>query len=217
MLIIDGLDRLPPGRDKEFFVHREQICSLRSHLLLTAPISYAYSTENAQWEQTSGCPCVFMPMVSLRKEKGQEAARNSEGAELFQKIIEARCIAAGLKVDEAFESDEVWWYLVEQTGGHPRHLMRFVRDALSEVESLPITMAAAHVAILKYANTLFRQMPDEYWNDLRNYDIPRENLVKKDEVNMDMLFSLYVFEYMNGKTWFEVNPVFRTLDRFKAE
>jgi hypothetical protein len=31
-----------------------------------------------------------------------------------------------------------------------------------------------------------------------------------------MLFLLYVFEYMNGEMWYEVNPVLRTVPRFNG-
>jgi hypothetical protein len=30
-----------------------------------------------------------------------------------------------------------------------------------------------------------------------------------------MLFLLHVFEYINGRPWYEVNPVIRTLPRFQ--
>ncbi len=30
-----------------------------------------------------------------------------------------------------------------------------------------------------------------------------------------MLYFLHVFEYQNGRPWYEVNPVIRTLERFQ--
>ena len=35
--------------------------------------------------------------------------------------------------------------------------------------------------------------------------------IPKDEKHQQMLFYLFIFEYMNDRQWYEVNPVIREL------
>ena len=58
-------------------------------------------------------------------------------------------------------------------------------------------------------------MPDEAWPALRPFDTPQRD-IPKDALHQQMLFLLYVFEYMNGEMWYEVNPVLRTVPRFNG-
>jgi len=59
-----------------------------------------------------------------------------------------------------------------------------------------------------------REVPDEFWPHLRKFDRPSSN-IPKDEIHQEMLLLLHVFEYMNGEPWYEVNPVLRTLPKFR--
>ena len=72
---------------------------------------------------------------------------------------------------------------------------------------------AAEQAVRHYANSLVREVPDEAWPKLAAFEAPQDD-IPKDDLHQQMLFLLYVFEYMNGTPWYEVNPVLRTLDRF---
>jgi hypothetical protein len=60
-----------------------------------------------------------------------------------------------------------------------------------------------------------REVPEDYWASLRKFKDPQAD-IPKDEVHQQMLFLLHVFEYMNGRPWYEVNPVIRTLPRFQS-
>ncbi len=40
--------------------------------------------------------------------------------------------------------------------------------------------------------------------------------IPKDPAHQEMLYLLHIFEYMNGRPWYEVNPVFRTLPTYGA-
>jgi hypothetical protein len=99
------------------------------------------------------------------------------------------------------------------SGGHPRHLVMFLRSAANAVDALPITRDAAERAVRDYANGLLRALPEDYWPMLRGFREPTEDLAK-DEPHLQMLLWLYIFEYMNHTVWYEVNPVLRTLDKF---
>jgi hypothetical protein len=89
----------------------------------------------------------------------------------------------------------------------------FAQSAANALDALPITREAAERAVKRYGNSLLREVPDDAWAALRAFTEPSEE-IPKDDLHQQMLFLLYVFEYMNGDLWYEVNPVFRTLDRF---
>jgi hypothetical protein len=93
--------------------------------------------------------------------------------------------------------------------------MMFLQAAMNAVDSLPITRTAAEKAVRNYANSLLREVPEEYWTKLHAFKEPQSE-IHKDEVHQQMLFLLHLFEYMNGYPWYEVNPVIRTLPRFKT-
>jgi hypothetical protein len=100
------------------------------------------------------------------------------------------------------------------SGGHPRHLLMFLQSACNELDALPITRPAAEKAVRKYGNALLREVPDPAWDNLPGFDEPQRDIAK-DDLHQQMLFLLFVFEYMNGSPWYEVNPVLRTLERFR--
>jgi hypothetical protein len=81
---------------------------------------------------------------------------------------------------------------------------------------IPVTRVAAEKAVRNYANSLLREVPDDYWDRLRRFGEAQED-IPKDEAHQKMLYLLHVFEYLNGRPWYEVNPVLRTLPRFSRQ
>ncbi len=90
----------------------------------------------------------------------------------------------------------------------------FMQSATNNVDALPVTRTAAEEAIRRYANSLLREISDEAWGKLAAFDEPRWE-IPKDDLHQEMLLYLHVFEYVNGRPWYEGNPVLRTLDRFR--
>lgn len=220
VLIVDGLDKvhrreLEGGTNthERLFIHRsEQLASIESHVVYTVPISLIYSPQYAQVEQTFGGFQVPVPMIKVQGHEGEE---EPAGIAKLREIIAARCRYA--KVDEAsvFDAPDTCRFLCEMTGGHPRHLMMLLRAATDFVDTLPITRAAVDHAVRNYGNSLLREVPDHYWPKLRAFDEPRDE-IPTDTDHQQMLLLLHIFEYMNGRPWYEVNPVLRTLEKFRG-
>lgn len=222
VLIIDGLDQIiyrelddsGTSTHERLFIHRnEQLASLRAHVVYTVPISLIYSPRFAQLEQTFGGHQVPVPMIRIHGKDGAKPDEKSPGLLKLREILEARCRHADVSFSDVFDSEATCRHLCEMTGGHPRHLMMFLRAATNEVDALPVTREAVDKAIRNYANSLFREVPDDFWPHLRKFDEPRGD-IPRDETHQQMLFLLHVFEYMNGEPWYEVNPVLRTLAKF---
>jgi DNA polymerase III delta prime subunit len=224
ILIIDGLDKvvrreLPNGgntHDRLFIDRREQLASLNVHTIYTVPISLYYSPLSAQLEQTIGEFNTPLPMIHLRPDDRSRVAPDTAGMHKMWEILEKRCAYARVKIESVFDEPETGRYLCEMTGGHPRHLMMLVQSAAGAVDALPITRDAAEQAVRNYANSLLREVPDAFWPKIRKFAAPCED-IPKDEDHQRMLLLLHVFEYMNGRPWYEVNPVLRTLPKFNAD
>ncbi len=223
VLIVDGLERLVfrtlegggNSHDRLFIDRSEQLASLKAHTIYTVPISLFYSPRCAELEQTFGEHNVPVPMIRLHEHDAPKVMQEAPGMVKMWEIIEARCRYAQVDVADVFDDQKTGFYLCEMTGGHPRHLMMFLQAAMNAVDELPITRTAAEKAVRNYANSLLREVPDEYWPKLRAFGTP-QNDIPKDEAHQKMLLLLHVFEYMNEFPWYEVNPVIRTLARFQG-
>ena len=224
VLIIDGLDKVVRRdlddhintHDRLFIHRREQLASLNVHTVYTVPISLCYSPSSAQLEQTIGEFITPMPMICLRPDDRTEVTPDTPGMLKMWEILEKRCAFAKVDIKDVFDKPDTGQYLCMMTGGHPRHLMMFIQSAADAVDALPITRDAAEQAVSNYANSLLREVPDAFWPKLKTFAEPQDNIPKDDE-HQRMLLLLHVFEYMNGQPWYEVNPVLRTLSRFRAD
>lgn len=222
VLIVDSLEKvvlrkLEDGtttHDRLFLDRSEQLASFRAHTIYTVPISLFYTPRCAQMVQTLGEHDVPVPMIRLHERSSPDVSPSSPGMMKMKEILDARCRHARVDCRNVFDDERTRDYLCEMTGGHPRHLLMFIQSALNMLDSLPITRAAAQKAVGNYANSLLRQVPEEYWGKLRVFDTPQSD-IPKDEMYLEMLFLLHVFEYMNGQPWYEINPVIRTIPRFR--
>jgi len=223
VVLCDGTEKVPRRHlpdhgattHERLFVDRApQLAGLGTHVLYSLPISLIYDPAYTQTVQTFGDPCPPMPMVRLRPEDHGPPAPDTPGMQVMWRMVEARCRFANVDPAAAFDCPETGQYLCEMSGGHPRHLVMFLRSAANTLDALPITRAAAEKAVLDYANSLLRGLPEDYWPLLRNFAKPTNDL-PKDEPHLQMLLWLYLFEYMNQTVWYEVNPVLRTLDKFR--
>jgi len=222
VLLVDGLERLvlrplPDSgsntHDRLFLDRSEQLASLKAHTIFTVPISLVYSPRCADLEQAFGEQILHLPVMRVH-ERGRPVSPDTPGMRKLREIVDARCACAQVDPKDVFDNSDTADYLCRMTGGHPRHLLMFLRAAMNTLDGLPITRAAAEKAVSNYAGSLLREVPDAFWPKLRAFATPQEH-VPWDEAHQQMLFLLYVLEYMNGRVWYEVNPVIRTLPRFR--
>jgi hypothetical protein len=222
VLIVDGLDKLvrrdlgngTNTHDRLFIDRSEQLASLKVHTVYTVPISLIYSPRFGQVQQSVGEHNSPVSMIRLRPGREMPVSPDSPGMVKMREMVDKRCAEAGTSLAAAFDSEETLNHLCEMSGGHPRHLMMFLQAACNELDALPITRKAADKAVRKYGNALLREVPDAAWASLPKFDQPQRD-IPKDDLHQQMLFLLFVFEYMNGEMWYEVNPVLRTLERFR--
>jgi hypothetical protein len=236
VLIVDGLDKIAfreleggSNTHRRFFINgADKLASLKTHVVYTVPINLAYSPDFAEVSQTFGWTCVPVPMVRLhpcpapaaRKmpaipgwDESASAAPAASGLKAMEKLLEKRVQAAGLDMKEVFDDMKTVELLCKITGGHPRHLLMFVRAAIGKVNKLPLTRAAVQSAIKEYAQSLGREIPGEFWPWLRHFQKPAIGFPPglPDHVRQGMLLWLYIFEYTNGQQFYCLNPVIELL------
>lgn len=223
VLIVDGLDKLVRRElehggnthDRLFIDRSDQLAKLAVHTVYTVPISLIYSPLIGQLAQSVGDHTTPLSMIRLRPHRGAAITSASPGMQKMSEMVAKRCAYVQVSVMDAFDNPSTLDYLCEMSGGHPRHLLMFLQAACNELDDLPITRRAAEKAVKRYAQSLTREVPDDAWPALRPFDTPQRD-IPKDELHKQMLFLLYVFEYMNGEMWYEVNPVLRTVPRFNG-
>ena len=223
VLIVDGLDKLVRRElehggnthDRLFIDRSEQLAALAVHTVYTVPISLIYSPRIGQLEHSIGEHNTPVSMIRLRPHRDAAITSASPGMQKMSEMVAKRCAYVQVSVMDAFDNPSTLDYLCEMSGGHPRHLLMFLQAACNELDDLPITRRAAEKAVKRYAQSLTREVPDDAWPALRPFDTPQRD-IPKDELHQQMLFLLYVFEYMNGEMWYEVNPVLRTVPRFNG-
>ncbi|HAS87373.1 MAG TPA: hypothetical protein DCS31_11385 [Candidatus Competibacteraceae bacterium] len=224
VLIVDGLDKLvrrhlndgaTNTHDRLFIDRSEQLASLSVTTVYTVPISLIYSSRFGQLEQIFGEYHAPISMIRVRKSRDEPVSVESPGMIKLREMVEKRAQFAGITLGQAFDNENTLHYLCQVSGGHPRHLLMLLQSACNELDRLPITGSSAKKAVKKYANALTREVPDAAWEPLKAFKEPQRDMLK-DEIHQQMLFLLFVFEYMNGTLWYEVNPVFHTIERFRS-
>ncbi len=222
VLIVDGLEKMSRREtsdggnthDRLFINRSTQLASIEANIIYTVPISLYYSPQCTVLEQAFGEFNAPVPMIKVRSSRTEEVTAKSIGMQCLWEMISLRCKAANVAFEAAFPDDTVWPYLCEMSGGHPRHLLMLLRTAANQLDELPITQDAAEQAVRTYANSLLREIPDGFWAELHKFDDPQEE-IPRDDLHQKMLYFLHVFEYQNGRPWYEVNPVIRTLERYR--
>ncbi|MFW5692909.1 MAG: hypothetical protein ACOCWL_01705 [Thermoguttaceae bacterium] len=221
VLIVDGLEKMSrreisPGvnsHDRLFIDRSAHLAGLEANVVYTVPISLYYSPQCTVLEQAFGEFNWPVPMVKVRPSRDEPVTPHSVGMQRLWEMLDLRCKAAEVPMGEVFPDASVWHYLCEMSGGHPRHLLMLLRTAANYLDVLPITREAAEQAVTTYANSLLREIPDDFWPLLKQFDKPQDD-IPRDDVHQKMLYYLHVFEYQNGRPWYEVNPVVRTLERY---
>ncbi|MCC7492145.1 MAG: ATP-binding protein [Fimbriimonadaceae bacterium] len=222
VIIVDGLERVElrdtgDGRtthDRLYFDRADQLAGLRTHVLYTAPVSLVYSPRCQQLKDAFGGTTHSVPMIPLKGYDQAGVPASSPGLDLLEAIVAARCQVAGVALEEVFEDRSLLRRLCLMSGGHPRTLLRFLQSALNMVLALPLREREVE-RVLTYEKIDFtRQVPDAFWPLLASFAKPQKDM-PQDEPHQMMLLLQYIYEYLNGHLWYEVNPVIAQLERFQ--
>jgi hypothetical protein len=224
ILLVDGADKILPfraGDDKEsqhtriFAKHATQLCSLGCHVVYSVPLSFCYSPDAQSFNATSGAQPIVLPMTTLRGQDKSQPREDTTGFLLFRELVEKRLDAIGESVQEVFEPSALGETIM-MSGGSPTALMTIFQEGfVRNGNVLPLRSESVDKAVRSISNAMGRQVPPEYWPVLSSYTEPSPASNRTGEF-MECLYYQYLYEYMNGGSWFEVNPVLKTLPQLCA-
>lgn len=230
VIILDNLEKIKrlegvkEGLESQrelFLEHAAKFKGMSAHFIYTVPLRLIRSSDAPQLEHLYCNQLIVLPMIKII----ERSSRNpySKGIETLRKILQKRF--GQLELDKAFESDALN-FLLDNSGGHVRTLMLFVRQASTYTDKLPINLTAAHKAIQKTVRTYSTSIPEHHWEKLALLDLSdNQRIPNGDDDYRVMLENLSVLEYVNGgdenpyadaEPWYAVNPIVRELQKFKA-
>ncbi|OLT69423.1 KAP family P-loop domain-containing protein [Moorena producens 3L] len=226
VVIVDNLDRVmdrlmpTTGRNQQehLFIDRaEQFKQLSCHVVYTMPMALTFSKEFEKLRNYFGTDPEVLPMIPVRLRDGSEC---HEGMALMRQVILARAFPnlppeERLKaISEIFDSPATLDRLCAISGGHVRNLLGLLSNCLRE-EDPPLSQRCLEEVIKERDNYLISTITDDEWELLNQ--VAKHKNVRGEEEYQILLKSMLVFEYhYQGERWFDINPVLREAEEFKA-
>ena len=201
LFLVDGTDKLSSEDCRQFFVaDASQLLEIQALLVYTAPLSMKY--EGAFPAQLDAD--LVLPMIKLEDIDGK---RFEAGWEAMHKLVLLRAdrglFADGAAVDA----------LVENSGGHPRELLRLLKMCCELLDGLTIDTAVVSKAVRLLASDYNRFLVAEDYKLLVAEDRSRQAAETQRRAHK-LLNNLALLEYNDG-SWRRSHPVVRTLEGYK--
>jgi len=220
VIILDGLDKLPPPRARQTFLDNEKkpMAEARGAAILTIPLSVVYEpTFNVLSERYNNADSAVLPAVRLWDFDKDKRLRtlSEKGSKILRKIVSARVdpIDPKIVMPEAIER------AIIASGGNIRELARFVQASVikahvrhgSFIEAVDIEAAIAD------QRESFRRAYDPRFRSLLERVRTEYRLDDSSDVAKQLLYGLWVTEYRNGIAWYSlpdpVEQLLRHLER----
>lgn len=221
VLIVDNLDRIvlrdiPDSQyntQEQLFINRgSQLAEIRCHVVYTVPISLIYSPKATMLTTIFSKDTFTLPMVKVINRERQD---NPAGLKAMEDMVRARLTDASVTEAIAFDSTETLDHLCRMSGGHARNLLILLRSACDYLDALPVTRTVLEEAIQGMRTAYERALNrPEFFDTLRQIDETQDLPGTADE--QVLLYNLSVLEYINGEPCYAVNPIVRTMSKFKA-
>ncbi|MGB8842600.1 MAG: hypothetical protein WCC64_16185 [Aliidongia sp.] len=199
LFIVDGTDKLREEDRRRLFVQDTQLLlAVHALAIYTAPIALKY--EGGLVGQLDD---LVLPMVKLQDKDGK---RCDAGWRAMREILLKRADRS------LFETEADIDRLVEQSGGHPRELLRLLQ-LCCEFAERGIDAGVVSQAIAQLASEYRRLLePDDYerlaWIDRTPMDDGNDEKIRH------LLYCLALLEYNDG-TWRRSHPVIRSLEGYR--
>lgn len=226
VIIVDSLEKITPTIQEDhrtnhehIFIDRsQQLQGLDCHVIYTVPISLRYSNRATDLFDRYG----DIPVLPVIKIKDLNSDVPSEaGLNKLKEILNKRVVNVqeNLSLEtEVFENEDTLNRLCAMSGGHVRHLIQLVQEALNKIDELPITAKATQGSIGVLKNIYCIAIREEQWSILR--EVARTKKIFNSDKYQDLLLNRSLLEYVTlnqqGETeiWHDVHPVVKELPDF---
>jgi len=217
VVILDGLDKLPPRQANSTFLDdkRKPMADVSGASIVTVPLSVVYEpTFNVLGERYINADRAVLPAVrpwNLDRTTGKRVPFE-KGVEILRRIVEARVadIDPGILLPDAVER------AIVGSGGNIRELARLVQASIIKAlvrQGEVIELQDIEAAIADRRESFRRILEDRFIDVLRKVR-DRCEIGEPSEVSRLLLYGLWVIEYRNGDVWYSLPvPVEQLLQR----
>lgn len=205
VLLLDGLDKLPPVQARDSFLGDEKkpMVEAPGAAILTIPISLIYEpTFNVLSERYNNAGSAVLPAVRLYDldTATNTRRRSEEGVRIMRRIVEARVDA----IDPKIVMPEATERAIVGSGGNIRELARLLQSSVVKAHVRRGTFIEEQDVVAAIA--------DQRESFRRAYDprfLPVLEKVRRDyrlegpgDITKQLLYGLWVMEYRNGIAWY---------------
>ena len=212
-MVVRSVDHAECSTVEYLFIHRAgQLTAFNCPVVYTLPLSLAYSHHEQTIKNSFGGHVPVVPMIKIAS-RPPESKPYKPGIDRMQKIIKARCEAAGTKPADVFKSAPVRRKLLQLSGGQPSELMILVREAIITA-GLPINGKALDRARREGMREYARMLRAEHWPILETirqsgrYDRSEET----ETLFRELIDSRAILQYVNKDEWYGLNPMVAELE-----
>jgi hypothetical protein len=220
VVILDGLDKLPPEQARGFFldVKKKPMADAPGAAVLTVPLSVVYEpTFNVLKERYLNADNAVLPAIRLYEFHDGHRTRYEQGHALLRRIVRARAdpVAGDALTDDAIDR------VIEASGGNLRELARVLHASIvktvvrggDEVERLDVEAAIAD------QRESYRRMFQSRFLPVLVKVRDQHKLDNEDDVGKLLLYGLWVVEYRNDEAWYSlpvaVDDLVRRIEKAK--
>lgn len=207
VVILDGLDKLPPDQARDFFLNEKKkpMTEAPCAAILTIPLSIIYEpTFNVLSERYNNADSAVLPAIRLYDFDGEQRGgkRSARGFEVLQRIVAARVdpIDPSIVMPAAVEK------AIEGSGGNIRELARLLQASIVKASvrgGTCIEPLDVEAAIADQRESYRRAFQPRFLPVLKKVrDLAQ--LDNADDVGKLLLYGLWVVEYRNGSIWYRL-------------
>lgn len=226
VIIVDSLEKVTPtiqednrSNHEHIFIDRSsQLQGLNCHVIYTVPISLRYSDRAPDlFDRYGDIP--VLPVIRI-KELNSDVPSEA-GLSKLKDILTKRVKSVDQDLcleTEVFEKKETLDRLCAVSGGHVRHLIQLMQEALNEIDELPITSKAVRRAVGVLKSIYRIAIREEQWSLLR--EVAANNKILNSDKYQNLLLNRSLLEYVTvdetGETeiWHDVHPLVKELPEF---
>ncbi len=216
VVLFEGLDKMIDrpvehagcSTTEQLFVHRAaQLTAFRCHTVYTLPLSLAYSHHEQTIKSSFGNHVPVLPMVRIAARPPKQSPY-IPGIESLEKIVQTRCNAANIAVDQLFKDTKLMRGFIQLSGGQPRQLMELVRESIL-TSGLPIDNKALERARHEGQREYARMLRKEHWpilNEVRKTGAYIRT-AETEALFRELIDSRALLQYRNADEWYGLNPM----------
>lgn len=206
LILIDGLDKLPPDAADKVFVADDQVLIMpTTKIIYTFPLANYYSPLYRKIDNQFND--IFIPLNAIKDKAGNEI---KEAFSIFEEVVKKRMAL------DLIEPDALMLF-VGQSGGLFRDLIQYLRNACSTAISLNqkvITLEIANAVIDLQIDKYIREFDFETFSaSAKKLSDSKSKMNINNETSIFFLAHLFALEYksVREKTiWYDLHPCLKS-------